>query len=299
MLTCGKRLDRLAGAGLKEPSLSVDPSPALRDPAVGRCMEQILHARNPSEVSSAKVIEADLGVGNRRLLVISGIAIYNWTVDTDEVQTGEVRVMFGVYARELEQASPFVGLASISNEESEFLFATDITRVDLDEETGELSLYVQTNLQGERSGFNRFAYQVVATVVHTSAFIEGTIAWPTSLMRPPSDDPSTVAPYFKVVANHREMTDDPYFQPTEKLTPVTPPAAIQSLGIEGDRCVARYRIDNPPMGMELKVTATVQPGFVPSGPVSATQVSGPDNFILSPQHVSETVDFVLTHVVIK
>lgn len=263
-------------------------------------MEQVLHAKNHDEVSSHTVIEADLGVHNRRLLVISGIGIYNWTIDTDEVQTGEVRVMLDVFARDLEQASAFVGLASISNTESEFLFATDVVRVDLrDEDNGELSLYVQTNLQGEKSGLNRFGYQVVATVVHEGAYIEGDITWPASLMRPPSDDPSSVAPFLTVVANHREMTEDPILQPMEKLTPVTPRAAIQSLHVDDVRCVAHYRIEDPPMGVSLKVTATVEAGFVSSGSVVAGQVSGPNDFTLHPQHVSEKVDFGLAQIVIK
>ena len=50
------------------------------------------------------MIDADLGVGNRHLVVMSGIAIYNWTIDTDELTPGEVRVKLGVYARELERA---------------------------------------------------------------------------------------------------------------------------------------------------------------------------------------------------
>jgi hypothetical protein len=122
-----------------------------------------VRARDPSQVASATILDADLGVGNRHLLVMSGVAIYMWRIHTDEIARGEVRVKPGVYARDLERASPFVGLASIANDESEFVFATDYPRVDLNPDTGELSLYVQTALQGEWSGFNRFAYQVVAS----------------------------------------------------------------------------------------------------------------------------------------
>jgi len=264
-------------------------------------MEQVLHANDSNQVASATFLDADLGVGNRHLLVMSGIAIYMWTIDTDELTHGEVRVMLGVYARELEHASPFVGLASIANDESEFVFATDYARLDLDPDTGELSLYVRTALQGEWSGFNRFAYQVVATIVRTGTFVQGTISWPTSLMRPQSNDPSTVASHLEVRANHHEMTSgDGIFGPMEKLTPVTP-GAIQSLTLGNDRCEARYRIDNPPMALPLKVTANVGPGFAPGagGTILAGRVSGPDVFTLSPFRTSETVDFAISQIVIR
>jgi len=259
-------------------------------------MEKVLHAQDSNEVASATTIDADLGVHNRHLLVMSGIAIYNWRIDTDEVQYGEVRVKLGVYARELEQASPYVGLATIANGESEFVFAVYRARVDLDPDTGELSLHVNTAVQGEWSEFYRFGYQVVATVVRVGTFVEGTIAWPTSLMRPPSNDPSTVASNLTVTANHREMTSPgEQFGATERLTPVTP-GTIDALRVHDDVCQAHYRIDNPPMAMPLKVTVAVDPGFAPGagGPVVAARVHGPDVFMLDPFDVSEVVDFAIS-----
>jgi hypothetical protein len=257
-------------------------------------MEKVLHAQNPNEVASATVLDADLGVGNRHLLVMSGIAIYDWVIDTDEIARGEVRVKLGVYARELEQASPFVGLASISNDETEFGFAVDQAEVQLDQDTGELSLYARTAVYGEWSGFNRFAYQVVATVVRVGSFIDGTIVWPTSLMRPPSNDPATVAPHLSVVANKHEVApaSGGLFGPTEKLTPITA-GLIHSLSVGRTECKAEYRIDNPPMAMPLKVTLGVGPGFAPNPPAPVVwgQTSGPQVFTLHPNYPSETVDF--------
>jgi hypothetical protein len=264
-------------------------------------MEQVLDARDSNQVASATVIDADLGTGNRHLLVMSGIAIYNWTIDTDELAGGEVRVMLGTYARELEKASPFVGLASIANDESEFTFATDEARVDLDPSTGELSLYVRTALQGEWSGFNRFAYQVVATIVRTGTFIEGTITWPTSLLRPESNDPATVAPHLAILANQHELiSTEGAFGPFEKLAPIAP-GAVHALNVAGDQCEATYRIDNPPMAMPLKVTVNVRHSFAPAavGAVVAGRVAGPDVFTLSPSQPSEKADFGISQIVIR
>jgi hypothetical protein len=258
-------------------------------------MEQVFNARDPNQVSSARVIEADLGVHNRRLFVISGIAIYNWHVDDDMGEHGEVRVNLGVYARELENAAPFVGLAAIGNGESEFVFSIHEARVDLDSESGELSLYAKTAVLGEWSEFYRFSYQVVATVVHVGTYVEGTITWPTEVMKPPSDDPSTVAPLLVVIANRHEMTSTAGpWGAYETLTPIVP-GAIQSLTVHNDHCEAHYRIDNPPMGMPLKVTVTPQPGFTQAsgGAATAERIRGPDVFTLSPFNTSETVDFAI------
>jgi hypothetical protein len=244
----------------------------------------------PADLSSHKVLDADLGVGNRHLVVISGLAPYFWDLDSDEVAEGELCIHFGEYARDLEQASPYVGLAGIGNEESEFVFAADLARVDLDPATGELSLYIHTALQGEASHFQWIAYQVVVTLVRTGTFIDGTITWPTSLMRPPSTDPSTVAPHITAIANHREMTaGTDVFAPWETLTPVVP-GEIQSLAVAADQCKAKYRIDNPPMAMPLKVTVAVDAAF---DGATVGRTNGPDVFTLDAMHPSETVDFAV------
>ena len=262
-------------------------------------MEKVLDARDPNQVSSATVLDADLGVDNRHLLVLSGIAISGWEIDSDETALRGLRVRLATYARDLEQASPYVGLASIANDESEFVFAADSARVDLDADTGELSLYMHTALMGQTSSLNRIAYQVVATVVRVGVSISGSITWPTSLMRPASNDPSIVAPHFMVVANHREMTPgDGLWAPMEKLTPIVP-GAILSVKVGRTECTATYRIDNPPMALPLKVTATVDPSFAPGHNVVPRRTAGPDIFTLSPFHTSETVDFAVADIAIK
>jgi hypothetical protein len=256
----------------------------------------VLHADNPAQVSSRSVIDADLGVGNRRLLVTSGIAITDWQIDSDQVHLGEIQVMLKVYARSIERASPFVGLASISNDESSFAFAVDGASVGVEPDTGELFLHAYIAVMGEWSGLNRISYQVVATVVRVGSFIEGTISWPTSLFHPPSDDPATVAPSISVVANRHELIphgqSGEIFGPAqiEKLTPKLA-GAIQSLSVSRTQCKAKYRIDNPPLGMPLKVTLTLG-GDIPADTYWA-QTTWPQVFTLTPTNPSERADFQL------
>jgi hypothetical protein len=259
----------------------------------------ILHADNPDQVSSRTEIDADLGVGNRRLLVCSGIAIVDWRIDTDEVTPGEFQVMLKVFARSVEKASPFVGLASISNDETGFVFAVNMATVGVEPSTGELFLHAHTALMGEWSALNRVGYQVVATVVRVGAFIEGTISWPVSLYRPESEDTAPISGSIGVVANRHELIPNPVvgeqiFGPAqlEKLTPMTA-GVIHSLTVEDRECKARYRIDNPPLGVPLKVTLTVSPqGVIPAN-TYWSQTSWPQVFTLSPTNPSEQVDFAL------
>src|SRR5882672_1098958 len=159
-----------------------------------------LDVRDANQVASVSVVDADLGVGGRRLLVLSGIAITDWKLDSDELHAGENQVRLAVYARNLEQWSAFVGLASIGNDETEFVFAADSARVGLDPYTGELILYFNTAILGEWSYLGRVSYQVVATVVRVTPHIPGRITWEKELFTPPSRDISTVAGELVVLA---------------------------------------------------------------------------------------------------
>lgn len=243
---------------------------------------QTLDARDPNQVASASQIDADLGVGGRRLLVLSGIALTSWELDSDETSRGATKVRLGVYARNLEQWSAFVGLASIANDETAFVFATDTARVELDQNSGELSLIFNTALMGEPSALNRVSYQVVVTVVRVTPHIAGTITWPKSLFTPPSRDVSTVASQLTVMANRHERITPQGAFPYDKLTPVAP-GQIVRLDIGPNDCVAHYRIDNPPMALPLKVTVDAGPAFRTNAPgtVVVGRVAGPDVFTLT------------------
>jgi hypothetical protein len=262
---------------------------------------QVLDVRDPNQVESVSVIDADLGVAGRRLLVLSGIALINWEYDSDEVWRGETQVRLGVFASNLEQSSAFVGLASIANDESAFVFAADTAQVSLDTVSGELLLNIKTALMGESSSLNRISYQVVVTVVRVSPHIAGTITWPKSLFTPASNDISTVAAELMVMANRYEHITPPQGFAYDKLTPVMPGQIIQ-LEVRREDCVAHYRIDNPPMAMPLKVTVEVGPAIRRQAPgtVMAGQIAGPLVFTLTGSAPSmDGIDFALTTYVVR
>ena len=99
-------------------------------------------------------------------------------------------------------------------------------------------------------------------------------------------------------SNHRRATQGPQSFGAAKVEKLTPkfPGVIHALSIGRTECKAKYRIDNPAMGMPLRVTLTVltspSGGVFPAQTYSA-QTSWPQVFTLSPATPSETVDFAL------
>ncbi len=247
---------------------------------------QILDVRDPNQVVSVTQLDADLGVKDRRLLVLSGIALTDWKLDSDELHRGETQVRLGVYASNLEQWSVFVGLASIANDETGFVFAADTARVELDSHSGELLLFVNTALLGEWSYLGRISYQVVVTVVRLSPHIAGTITWPKWIFTPPSNDISAVAGHLTIIANRYERVTpevaNAFNGSFDKLTPAVP-GQILRLDIAADNCTLHYRIDNPPMAVDLQVTVEADSQFQVPIPayVAVTQVAGPRVFKLT------------------
>ncbi len=239
------------------------------------------------------MLRADLGVGGRQLLVVSGTALPDYHVDSDETHRTECRVRLRVPAGTVEQATVTSGLASIGNDDTEWVFAVDESRVEVDA-AGELVLVSHLAVMGEPSHLHRFSYQVVATTRIVVSEISGTLRWPTGWFRPASADPTAVAGRVTVVANRRSTTTTSSpFGPiiTEHLVPVSA-GQIVSVQVGEVECRAVYRISDPPLGEDLKVVATPV-AFAVSGEVSfVPERAGGDVARLSPaQPVAEHVDF--------
>lgn len=256
---------------------------------------------DPDRVASPLAIDADLGVGGRRLIVASGIGRPEWQIDTDEVTRGHDRVLLRIPADKIEQATVHVGLASISNDDSGYAFAVDEAALEVDPQ-GELVLGVKTAVMGEWSSLNRFSYQVVAVITRTVAEISGKITWPKRLFTPASTHPFDVAANVAVALNSRvtKPSDGPFGGEIETLTPIAA-GEITAVTIGDDEVVALYRISHPQKSVPLRVTVAVT-GFrtgggesVGIGPVAP----GADIFTLSVNDPGRSgVDFsILTTVV--
>jgi len=115
-------------------------------------MPIFLSSRNANEVSSFQHLQVDLIDPTRRLHIFSGIAIPTFEIDdNDNIHRIPVVVDLGMALPDLQQSTAQVGLASISNDESEFVFATDSARVEAGGTTGQLTLTVDIALMGDDS----------------------------------------------------------------------------------------------------------------------------------------------------
>src|SRR5215471_8393067 len=118
-------------------------------------MPIMLSSANPNEVSSFQHLEVNLIDATRKLHIFSGIAIPSFNIDdNDNIHRDSVVVDLGIALPDLQQAAAQVGLASISNAESEFVFATDNARVDASGATGALTLTVDIALSGDKSSIS-------------------------------------------------------------------------------------------------------------------------------------------------
>jgi hypothetical protein len=214
------------------------------DDAFGVGLTTDLHVDNPAEVVGHSVLRADLGVDGRTIVVMSGIAVPEFEVDNDQTIAGACRVHLGEPGERMEQASIHVGLASISNDDTEFQFEVDAPTLERDPDTDQLALAVPLALNGERSYLHRFSYQVVLLERVVATEITGTLTWETAVFSPASPDPATVARTFSVVA--QEGSGFP-------LGPVIASGTITSVTPAGDLCHAAYRIADPPKDKLLTV----------------------------------------------
>ncbi|MFI5952697.1 hypothetical protein [Cryptosporangium sp. NPDC051539] len=252
-----------------------------------------LDVRNQNQVAGHSVVRADLGVGGRQLVVLSGTAIPAWKIDDESTHRDSCRVLLHEPAESLEQSTVHVGLASIQNEDTEYVFAADQATLQVDS-TGELVLVTNLALMGEASFLHRFSYQVVLTNRIVTTEITGTLSWPTRFLRPSSATPAGVSGVFTITANLRTTTPGggPFGGTIEHLVPVAP-GHIVSVTIADDTCHAIYRIPEPPKNQQLKVTV-VQQGMHGPGQVTMEPVGFESNILtLSVAQPSRSnVDFV-------
>lgn len=258
---------------------------------------------NPDEVASAQVLEADLGIGGRRLIVASGIVRPEWTIDTDEVTRGGDVVHLRIPADRVEGVTVHIGLASIGNDDSEYAFAVDEAVVVVNGATGQLDLGVKTAIMGETSSLNRYSYQVVASIVRDVAEISGVISWPRSLLTPQTRQPSELAGHLTVQLNERSArpAGGPFGGEVETLVPILA-GEITVVTIDETTVAARYRILNPPKAKQLRVTV-VGSGFAIAPPTQLTVgpvTPGSDIFTLGLADPSRSgVDFRIGAVTIR
>ena len=254
---------------------------------------QNLNAGDPSQVASAKMLQAFIGTPPKRLLIFTGIAIPAWDSNSD---LDRETVIVDLNAKSNAPNPPFaatVGLASIANTDSDLIFATDQVTVFTD---SGLNLFLACDIavQGDRSVLNRFSYQATVFLDSDEAIIAGTIRW----------DPHDMT--------HNAAMEQDLFQ-IQAFTITTSPGSPGGFGTttttiekvgktigrpdwQGNLLAIAYEIREPPLGKGLWVSVDPKPGaFTINSTLTFNfvQVSGPSPIILNAAHLTEKpVDFL-------
>jgi hypothetical protein len=229
---------------------------------------------------------------------MSGIAVPAWEInDDDKIYRELCEVHLGVNLPDFIQATCEVGLASVSNGESSFLFALDESWVDWNPTSGELVLWVRLALNGEKSGLSRFGFQIVALSGTRITGVSGHIRWSRSVSDASQiTDGSQLA---SVTANLIEtVTPDQGF-PFVKLSPLAGNAEVGEVHRDGDEFSVPYAFEHLPLGAPLRLTVNLSAMHFTQDCVVG-QISGPNPVLLTPTHVSESgVDFRVTRNVVR
>ncbi|HUU34211.1 MAG TPA: hypothetical protein VMW48_09105 [Vicinamibacterales bacterium] len=234
-----------------------------------------LSALDPKQVASATNFEVLLGEPATRLLILSGIAVPEfWTNHDEETNQQEILVRLGVHVAQLDPgAVTNLGLASIENDETNFLFAVDAGTLEHEQPSGELVLRVQAAILGEETYLHRFSYQIVAHVRRERAQISGVIAVPNDIRDVLDLPPADLNAAFEITANRVERGGVPGGFAFDKLIPVQVGATHALRRSTSSLQFVEYSIDNCPFAtpliVDVKLTGT---GW--SGSLGVGQVAG-------------------------
>jgi hypothetical protein len=253
-----------------------------------------LYSNDVNQVSSFSYLVVELVDPSRKMHILSGIAIPAFDVDDDgTTHYATCEVDLGIALPDAQQAVAQVGLGSIVNDKSSFLFAVDNARVEIAGGTGRVLLFADLALKGSGSGLERFGFQVVVVSGVRSTGVTGRVLWDKSLF-----DATNAAEFqwrglMSVNANIREEVDTGASFKTTKLVPIRS-TGPQSLHEEGKDFWVPYAIDSLPLDTPLMINvdhlATVFPPFSGAG-----QINGPNVINLHPGHLSEAgIDFRIT-----
>lgn len=240
-----------------------------------------LDSNNPQQVVSKSELEIDLAP-NEKMYVLSGIALPEWVLTDDgHDYVQDVYVNLRKAVKDVEQSTLTVGLSSIENSHSSYLFAADEAELQQDPVTQELILHVKCVARGDVNKFHRFSYQVVVRVTTQVTGISGRIFWPVSLFNGSGFADVDAAQSFQVTANI--ITDIPAggWGFGQTITTQVAAGATGAVRVLPDIVEVPYQIVGAPYGSPLTVLVKVTKPFpVPSA--VAQQTAGPAPVTITP-----------------
>lgn len=233
-------------------------------------------------VPSSPYIEFDTLTPGTKGVVISGIAVPDWHINDDgHTYRQQYTIDLGYPAIEVTYATASVGLASIYNGGSAFLFATDDYTVGIDPNTQNMTLTVDLACLGAPSNLSRIAYQVVATIVTKQTGISGTITFPHGLFGSAPNTPAGLKSLFVISADMYVQDPGSGGFGSGHLVLVQY-GAITSVTTQGNNVVASYNIPSPPFNLNLQVSVAMTPQRPPY--TGFSQTAGPSQITVTVQN---------------
>jgi hypothetical protein len=164
-------------------------------------------------------------------------------------------------------AITLIYLAAIFNSDSEFIFAVDSSRVEVDD-SGAISLIVDIGVQGNKSSLLRFSYHVQILSDPVDTMISGTIRWREAIASP-SAAAQAGQPIFKVdtgvavLGSGESLGGLPQFQVARTGFSVGVPIRA------GGFWASAYQIHDVPLGTTYKVIPALLPNQLVNLPPGA------------------------------
>jgi hypothetical protein len=203
-------------------------------------------------IPSAPFLEFETLTPGTKGVIFSGIAVPEWHINDDgKVYRESYTIDLGYPALQVTYVTAAVGLASIYNGGSAFLFATDDWSVSIDPNSQHLMLTVDLACLGAPSNLSRIAYQVVATIVIPETGISGTITFPQGLFGSVPMTPAGLNPLLVISANMYTQGGGGGFGSGQWT--LVQYGAITSVTTQGGNVVASYNIASPPFNLALTV----------------------------------------------
>jgi hypothetical protein len=223
-------------------------------------------------------------VGNppRELMIFTGTALVDWESKA-KLDRNQVIVNLGATSTEAFQATSTCSLASLSNTDSEMIFAVDTSSVVRRPKDAGLELHADIAVQGNDSTLNRISYHVQVLTDPVVAKISGTIRWNKSLGDPTAAAKKGGVGMFRVAAGN--IVSVPGGGPfgaskwVEAASTLATAAPVQS----GDLWAVSYVLENVPLSEQFNIVPTLQDNVLTS--VVAIPVFTP-----APRYVELTPD---------
>jgi hypothetical protein len=211
-----------------------------------------LRVANPSKIS--------MFVGNppRELMVFTGTALVDWE-SKEKLDHNEVQVLLPGLSTPVFQWTSTVSLASITNTDSDMIFAADESWV-IQGPTG-LELHVNIGVMGDDSTLNRISYHVQVLTDPVTAKISGTIRWNRSLGEPTAAARKGGVNMFRVAAGNLVSvpgSGGPFGSTkwVEAAATLTTAAPVQS----GALWAVPYVLENVPLSEQFTIVPALMAG---------------------------------------